>query len=158
MRLTKVAKKAIVRSIMDDVPKLFTDEAQAHRDIQEALVKNMSAEVRKVYRIAPRALRTQHFSGWEYGFSSSFELIVGDADTRLVTKPYRESCTQRNELRMKIEGIVEGCNTTKQLLAMLPEFEKYIPQEAAPSKNLPAVANVVADLTKMGWPKKGEKA
>jgi hypothetical protein len=39
-------------------------------------------------------------------------------------------------------------------MTRLPEFEKYFPAEDAPiSKNLPALANMVADLTKLGWPK-----
>lgn len=35
----------------------------------------------------------------------------------------------------------------------MPEAEKYLPKEAKSSTNVPAVANVVADLVKAGWPK-----
>ena len=158
MRLTKVTKKAIVRSIMNDVLKFVTNDKEGKQQIQDALVAAMSPEARKLYKQNPKALREKYVTAWSVGFDSSFEVIVGDADIDDAIKPFVDAYKAREELRHKLEGIVEGCSTTKQLLALAPEFEKYIPQEAAPSKNLPAVANVVADLTKMGWPKKGEQA
>ena len=35
----------------------------------------------------------------------------------------------------------------------LPEFAKYLPKAVAKTDNLPAVANLVADFVKAGWPK-----
>jgi hypothetical protein len=53
--------------------------------------------------------------------------------------------------------VAEGASTRKALVAALPEFEKYLPAEVeAPVRSLPAIANVVAEFTKAGWPK-GEK-
>ena len=40
------------------------------------------------------------------------------------------------------------------LAAMLPEFEKYLPSETpALDRTVPAVANVVTDFMRAGWPK-----
>ncbi len=57
-----------------------------------------------------------------------------------------------------LRGVVEGCNTVKQLKEALPEFAKYAPHEEATSKNLPALANVVAEFSKAGWPKDSRPA
>ena len=47
--------------------------------------------------------------------------------------------------------------TVDKFFEAFPEFEKYLPSEAQPTKNLPALANVVADLSKLGWPKNATK-
>ena len=157
MRLDKHTKKAIHRAIMDDVPKFFTNEDTDKQEIQAALVKAMSPLARKLYKQNPTALAKKHFCSWDYGFRSSFDLIVGGADSAAILKPYKDANDQRSSVGKRIEGIIEGCSTLKQLKTLLPEFEKYMPSEAEPTKNLPAVANVVADLTKLGWPKGGKK-
>lgn len=157
MRLDKYTKKAIHRAIMADVPKLFTNDEAAKQEIQEALVKAMSPLARKLYKQNPAALAKRHFSSWDYGFRSSVDLIVGDADSAAVLKPYKDAHDRRSSVGERIESVIEGCSTLKQLKALLPEFEKYMPSETAPSKNLPAVANIVSDLTKLGWPKGGAK-
>lgn len=46
-----------------------------------------------------------------------------------------------------------ACKTLKQARERLPEFEKYPPKDVEKSPTmLPALANLVADLTKVGWP------
>jgi len=155
MKLTKSSKKAIVSAIMYDVPKYVPNFEEGVRKLQEEVVKAMSPEVRKLYKTTPKALATQYVHGYSSGFDSTFTVITGDVDLEPILEPYRKAHDERYAVRTKIEGIVEGCSTTTQLRKLLPEFDKYIPTDAEPTKNLPAVANVVADLTKMGWPKKG---
>jgi hypothetical protein len=61
-------------------------------------------------------------------------------------------------LRSKLKGAAYACTTTKQLRELLPEFDKYLPEEvAASARSLPVVANIVAEFTKAGWPSKGKK-
>jgi phosphoglycolate phosphatase-like HAD superfamily hydrolase len=150
MRLDKHTKQAILRSIVDDIPKP-TVQAARH-DIQAALVKSMSPLARKLYKQNPAALAKDRV-GYDHGFDYSAMVVVGDADFDAVMRPYVEANDQRRDVYNKLKGIIEGCTTLKQLKILLPEFEKYMPTETAPTKNLPAVANVVADLTKLGWPK-----
>jgi len=154
MRLDKHTKQAILRSIVDDIPRPTVEVAKV--EIQAALVKSMSPLARKLYKQNPAALAKGHI-GYEHGFEYSHTVIVGDADFAAVMKPYVEAKDQRREVYNKLKGIIDGCTTLKQLKTLLPEFEKYMPTEIAPTKNLPAVANVVADLTKLGWPKGGAK-
>ena len=157
MRLDKYTKSSIIRAIMDDVP--APDKAKRRADLQAAVVKVMSPEVRKVYNKTPSALRTHHvgdviYDG--YGWNTR-DIIAGDVTDKVIEeiiKPYKAEDEARHATKRKLQGIVEGCSTLKQLQTLLPEFKQYMPTEAAPTKNLPAVANMVADLSKLGWPKK----
>ena len=58
------------------------------------------------------------------------------------------------ELETKLMAAANSCTTRKALVELLPEFEKYLPaDQAAACKTLPAVANIMADFVKAGWPK-----
>jgi hypothetical protein len=157
MRLDKYTKSSIIRAIMDDVP--APDKVKRRADLQAAVAKVMSPEVRKVYNKTPGALRTHHvgdviYDG--YGWNTR-DIIAGDVTDKVIEeilKPYKAEDEARYATKRKLQGIVEGCSTLKQLQTLLPEFKQYMPTEAAPTKNLPAVANMVADLSKLGWPKK----
>ena len=155
MRLDKYAKSSIVRAIMNDVPPI--DKVARRLAVQAAIVKAMSPEVRKVFKSNPGALRTAYVGDVvENDDYSSRSITVGDVtDKQLeeILKPYKEEDSARHDTKRKLQGIVEGCSTLKQLQTLLPEFKQYMPTEAAPTKNLPAVANMVADLSKLGWPK-----
>ena len=155
MRLDKYTKSSIIRAIMNDVP--MPDKEKRRAELQAAIVKAMSPEARKLYNKTPSALRTYHFGEIIYtGNWSSRDLVIGDVNSETLTalaKPYEDEDEARRSAKDKIAGIVGGCNTLGQLKKLLPEFVSYFPTETAPAKNLPAVANVVADLTKLGWPK-----
>ena len=158
MRIDKYTKQAIVRSIMQDVPPV--DKDKRYIDLQAAIVKAMSPEVRKVFKSTPGALRTQYVGDLcSIGYGSR-ELVVGDVhkDTvEALAKPYRDEDKARHEAKCKLQSAIEACSTLKQLNDRLPEFKKYFPTEQPPTKNLPAIANVVADLSKLGWPKDAKK-
>jgi hypothetical protein len=157
MRLDKYAKQAIVKSIMADVPK--PDKTKRRADLQAAIVKAMSPDVRKVFKSSPDALKTSYFGDLMYDgvHWNTRDLVVGDVpDEKLkeLAKPYRDEDKAIDEARIKLQGAIEGCTTRKALMTRLPEFEKYYPAEDAPmSKSVPALANVMADLSKLGWPK-----
>ena len=157
MKITKYDRDAIVRAIMADVPK--PDKDKRRNDIQAAIVKAMNPAVRKVYKDFPGALRTSHVGDLVYNdrYDSRY-LIVGDVAEKVleeILKPYREEDNARHNAQAKLHGAIHSCTTRKALMDRLPEFEKYFPAESAPmSKNLPALANVVSDLSKLGWPKK----
>lgn len=153
--ITKWDKQAIVKAIMADVPKV--DKKKRREELQAAVVKLMSPEARKLFKTTPRALRTYHVGDVIYdGNWGSREIIIGDViDAKvdeLCTK-YKEEDRARYDIECKLKGIVETCRTVKQLNDRLPEFKKYFPTVEKPVANLPAIANVVADLSKLGWPK-----
>jgi hypothetical protein len=155
MKLTKYEKEAIVRSIMQDVPPINKEKRRT--DLQASLVKAMSPEARKLYNRTPSALRTYNFGEIIYtGSYVSRELIVGDVNKEAISelaKPYEAEDKAYCDTQRKLHSIVGGCNTLAQLKKLLPEFVSYFPSETEPTKNLPAVVNMVADLSKLGWPK-----
>jgi hypothetical protein len=158
MKIDKFTRLSIVRAIMADVPK--PDKAKRRADLQAAIVKAMSPAVRKVFKECPGALKTHYFGDMLYDSLhwASRDLVIGDVTKEKLdelTKPYEDEDEARRVAQCKLQGVIESCTTRKQLMDRLPEFEKYYPAEGTPvSKNLPALANVVADLSKLGWPKK----
>jgi hypothetical protein len=81
---------------------------------------------------------------------------VGDVNASTLAdliKPYEEEDEARVKAERSLQYVVNGCTTLKQLETRLPEFKKYFPTAEKPAANLPALANVVADLSKLGWPK-----
>lgn len=153
MRLTKYDKQAIVRAIMLDVPK--PDRNKRGPELQAAIVKAMSPECRKLYNKTPSALRTK----WMGSIMSDYgarDLVQGDVNDSIIedlTAKYQAEDKARKDAEYKLSSAVEACATLKQLEARLPEFKKYFPTVDKPAANLPALANVVADLSKLGWPK-----
>jgi hypothetical protein len=159
MRLDKHTKSSIVKAIMNDVPKV--DKVKRRLAVQAAIVKAMSPDVRKVFKSNPGALMTNYVGDViDTDSYSSRSITVGDVtDKQLeeILKPYKEEDNAVYDAQRKLRAIVEGCSTLKQLQTLLPEFVDYMPTEAAPTKNLPAVANMVSDLSKLGWPKGAAK-
>lgn len=151
MKITKYEKEAIIRAIMHDVP--CTPDSMLKTEIQKAFVAAMSAPIQKLYKTHPKALRTDHVSSWDSGMGCRVEFIVGDADVKEAMKPFVAKKKERDDAHTKLSAIVNGCTTLAQLKKLLPEFISYFPSETVPTKNLPAVANMVADLSKLGWPK-----
>jgi hypothetical protein len=156
MKLTKLTKDAIILSIMNDVPK--PDRSKRHAEVQAALLKAMSPECRKVFNRTPDVFEKKYagrvtYDGVRYGTQ---HVCLGDAPKDALEKallPYKTEDEARDKANAQLEAAILGCNTLKQLEDLLPEFKKYYPTSHQPTKNLPALANVVADLTKLGWPK-----
>jgi hypothetical protein len=156
MKLNKYQKQAIVKAIMADTPK--PDMTKRRAAIQAGVVKLMSPAVRRVYNTTPKALQT-HYVGYlcyDGTNQNDRDIVKGDADEKdisAIIAPYEAEDEARREAEGNLRGVVEACSTLKQLKERLPEFIKYFPTEQAPTSNLPALANVVADLSRLGWPK-----
>ena len=158
MRLTETLREAFVRAVMADVPRvdyatMIADEAR------RMSIANMPKWLRDAcaeHKELLDHLRTDQ--DWASG--ASFFLAGPHTEenkaalAKLVAQE-KAQCAARLELRRKLEKVVRGCNTTKQLADALPEFAKYLPKENAVDRSVPAVANVVADFMQAGWP--GEK-
>jgi hypothetical protein len=154
-RITKWDKQAIVKAIMADVP--TPDKVKRREELQAAVVKVMSPECRKLYKKCPSALRTHHIGELIYdGTWPSRDIITGDVNSSIVDDlkaKYEAEDKKVSDARWALKGAIESCTTIKQLNDRLPEFKKYFPTVQKPVANLPALANVVADLSKLGWPK-----
>ena len=157
MKLNKYEKESIVRAIVNDIPQI--DFVKRHADIQADVVKAMSPECRKLYKRCPDALRTYFIGdiGYDGVTWGSREVIVGDVETSTLEKvlaPYKKEDAVRNAARAQLSCALMACSTTVQIAKRFPEFKSYLPTEEKPTANFPALANVVADLSKLGWPKK----
>ena len=158
MNLDKYTKQAIVKSIMADIPQ--PDRVKWAEEIKAAVVKAMSPEVRKLYKVKPHALRTACVPCTNPHRTWGDEFPVGDVtkeQIHAIVAPYEKQVQERRDMEHKLTAAFEGIRTLKAALKTFPEFKKYYPTEAQPTKNLPALANVVADLSKLGWPKQVTK-
>jgi hypothetical protein len=155
MKLTKLIKQSIVRAIIQDIPPI--DKEARALAINAAIVKAMSPEVRKLFKTHPAALRTKSVAYTNPFRHWGNDVTVGDVTDETIkeiVKPYEKQEEERTQAERRLFYAFEGINTLKQALTTFPEFKKYYPTEAEPTKNLPALANVMADLSKLGWPKK----
>lgn len=163
MKLTKYMKRAFINAALNDVPQIdFSEKIQAIA--QKAAVTMMPTAVRLAYKNCP-----DWFPLERHWFGDIGSILLPIPESKKLPKDARDEMhrllalrrdQQRllRELETKLRAATESCTTRKALAALLPEFEKYLPtDEPARIKNLPAVANLVADFAKAGWPKDKKK-
>lgn len=147
MKLTNYDRDTIIRAIFGDVPQ--PDDKIIKEGAQAALVKAMSPECRRLYNKSPQALRVDNF--YDIAHRIGFELIVGDADADKALAPWRDAKLKYEDAKYNLRMVIYSCSTLKRLKDLLPEFSSYFPTEDQPTKNLPAVTNLVTDIVKLGW-------
>ena len=171
MKLTNYLRNAFVSAVMQDVPVQDFDE-QTDKACVEAVAKELPETLRAAW-LDPLLrcyfdTRFLHPHGDFYVpvptplhmYNNSDDPTHPSYRIRNALLPLAEQRAEakkaRRELENKLHAVVAGCNTRKQLVEALPEFEKYAPQETAKLAGLPAVSGVVADLVAAGWPKGGK--
>ena len=107
-----------------------------------------------------------------YYLSSSFAQIGGNGlfdyeiaeivdcpEMLAIRQGYTDERNMLNNLRKQLTAVIASCTTLKQAKEALPEFIKYLPEEPGSviDRTVPVVGNLVADLSKAGWPKKDSK-
>jgi hypothetical protein len=163
MRLTKLIRQSFVRAAMNDVPSIDYDE-QCRKLLVDCVVSQMPPEMLKAYQKYPSMFATHgeyfHRVGYVY-FPCSSAIKPKPETMKAVTALMDKASEQgqkKRELQQKLEAAAESVTTRKALAALLPEFEKYLPAEAeGANRQVPAIANLVADFTKAGWPKGQEQ-
>lgn len=163
MRLTNKARETIVDLIISDIPKIDYDEL-ARRYLQDRARKNLTELVQDsdllktviphlkiTYINTPRGLSNVSVTG-------CYELDVDDV--KYLNTLAEVNCEQKRkiaELKNRILGLLGVCTTDTHAVELLPDFTKYIEKvcisDVLPSNSLP-VADIVNELTKLGWPKK----
>lgn len=161
MRLTNSIRSAFVSSVMNDVPSIDYIELmrkEANR-IGRAM---MPPEIAAVYDKYPKWFKEQWacIGSW-YGYGpfpfkdTAFrveDIQAIQAMDRL-KQLEKEQSLALSRLRNQLQQAAASATTTKALAEMFPEFAKYLPAEETKTRNLPAIADVVADFMKAGWPK-----
>jgi hypothetical protein len=161
MKLTKTLREAFVSAAMNDVPSIDYDE-QIQKLGTEAALAAMPPEVLTAYKKHPEYFDPNGFSitkdaGWHYVYVPAHSSFKFPEETRKkadeLKKLGQAQSRARNELRQKLEGVVNSVTTRKALAEALPEFTKYLPEELTKTSMLPAIANTVAEFVQAGWPK-----
>lgn len=172
MRLTESMRSAFVRAAMQDVPSNHkTYEAEAHKLLIQDSIDQLPKQLVSVAGDKNLSVYLNKRNHWFYKspFSSVYVFTDSHGDFRpsataqkkldALTEKAQAESTKLQELREKLEATAKSCNTRKQLAELLPEFEKYLPADApSAGRSVPAIANLVADFTKAGWPKGKAKA
>lgn len=177
MRLNESIRSAFVNAVLNDTPKVDYAE-QRRKIIQDHLFAIAPAAILRVYKDQDlrRFLRLDHVSyetaakgrmSWGLGKywlvpDSDHTYRVEDKETlkqlHAIDALEIAQVDQRTELEKKLRATILAFNTVKQARDALPEFVKYLPDEADPKcKTLPAITDLVTDLVKAGWPDKGKK-
>lgn len=184
MNLNKYVKQAIVSSVIADIPRpaLTGLEEKLQAIVDADIAKHAPPELAAMWAKkemrewltweayqAGRLTKTPvhhselvaHVSTVQKGKWSGSPRKLSEAAQEQYDKLYTAAAQEHEavqQVRVKLQGSLESIRTRKQFVAAYPELEKYAPTEAARSAMLPALANVVADLSKLGWPKDAGKA
>ena len=164
MKLTNYIRDAFIHAAMQDVPTIHYGELIQKQVLHEALAA-LPASVAKLYKDK----NTRSFLKLEYYYFGNIGTLIPCShhqsgkdssffDVVQINKLLgldKEQSNKLHVLRSKLHAAAYGCSTRKQLLDLLPEFEKYLPADEAKAMkiNLPTVANIVGDFVKAGWPK-----
>lgn len=167
MKLNQNIRSAFIRAAMNDVP-MIDYQQQAIDIVQKTAIDLMPAVVKAIYGDPETTdwVKVDYvylpgsFSGVRVPVTNDSSYYLRDKTPNVwkqleeLARLHREQNEQRKELESKLSSVANSVTTRKALIGLLPEFEKYLPQdETAAIKTLPAVANVVSDFMKAGWPK-----
>lgn len=172
MRLTNTIRNAFVRAAMNDVPEINYEE-EAQKIGKAAISASLPASVQKMIKdpLASEYLNCEYITMPRY--FSNFYFYAQRNDQSVLQNKHPEVWAQitelhakqdqqskaRRELENKLRAVANSVTTRKALVAALPEFEKYLPEDEEKAiRTLPVVTNVVADFAKAGWPKDQKKA
>lgn len=165
MKLSNYIRDAFVRAAMDDVPQIDYDK-QAADLVQADFVEQMPPKIKAMYRdkelrgwLGTETVCTPGRLSNVCVYGKALTVTPGTA-TKLseLSDSKMTQDKQRLDLKQRLRAAAYSVTTRKALVALLPEFEKYLPaDEQAALRTVPVVANLVTDFVKARWPK-GEKA
>jgi hypothetical protein len=165
MKLTKYDRQAFVKAVMADIPQIDYRE-QVRKLVYEDSIEQLPKCLQEAARDEKAKQYIQTTTVYVMALSNSFS-VFGQRhhDYKLSTKiakkleelkaAHTEQKAKLDAVERKLTASIEACTTLKMAKERLPEFDKYLPQDRTPEKGayLPAVANLVADLSTLGWPK-----
>jgi hypothetical protein len=176
MKLTNYMRDAYVTAVLADTPTLNIKELneEVHKIAIADALMSLPDAIRKcwVKNETRPYLYTKllGFGSREFGFCfdsiylpccQSFALVLSAEATekiKVIGAKAKAALDLDENLRRKLRAAAYGCNTRKQLADLMPEFVKYLPaDEVTGARTQLAVANVVSDFVKAGWPKDGKK-
>ena len=169
MKLTNCDRDAFVASAMEDVPTIDYHE-KARKLWIETIKASLPVDLLNAITKYPDWFSSNYvcLPGMLQNFSTVFrgdnidpdewhkdfpELIAQISE---MADKLKEQQASHQKLRDQLRGAISLCNTLKQAEEALPEFKKYLPEDRDGDKKcrqMPVIANLVADLMNAGWPK-----
>jgi predicted house-cleaning noncanonical NTP pyrophosphatase (MazG superfamily) len=170
MRLTNFLRDSFIRAAMNDVPQVDYHE-QAKKYAEEQLFKKLPKEIQALAKdkklnewlnreYISMPVNISNFYGFTDKGNNGVLKNIPEVWTKIeeFSRLIRQQSETYNALESRLRSVAYACTTRKQLLEALPEFEQYLPEEEAKAiATLPAVANVLSDFVKAGWPKNQPK-
>ena len=158
MKLTKYARQAFIRSVLQAVPQIdykdqYNKVAKAALDAQlPPLIKQVIAEGLQAH------LRHSHWYG-KHCMGGVFHYVQeeinfsDDVNKQLesIHKLHHAQEEARDDLHSKIRAAIYSCTTVKQASERMPELIKHLPTEFKETPNVPAPINLMDDLKAAGF-------
>lgn len=172
MKLTKYHKECFVSAVMRDVPQV--DYAEQYQKLVEKDMLDQASPLLK-QALGDPEIRSMLLSGHvsaspdtikaNNSYHSSYSLNMGSVavyrgfESSATAKKQAEKImnaalvaqTARKALEDKVSAAIFACSTLKVAQERMPEFMKYLPEEAYKGTFLPSIANMTADLLTAGW-------
>ena len=158
MRLTNYMRNAFISAAMNDVPRQDFED-QMRTLLIEAAISCLPPKVRALYddpATRDFVCHTRLSHRFNYTYVPGLGTLPEGVQEKYgeLKEKQKEQDTRLHGLRHQLHDVAYSARTRKALVALLPEFEKYLPaDDSAACKTLPAIANVMVDFTKAGWPK-----
>jgi hypothetical protein len=166
MKLTNYHRQAFVSAVMLDLPSIDYAE-QFKKLIEDDMLVVAPPKIAALLK--DKALRCYLLTG-ESSYGPPGHRYSSMVGTVTVFKHYEPSAgavtgatalqklakaqmASREAIEAQIAAVIQSCTTLKAAHDRLPEFAKYLPEEAVKGTMLPAIANLASELAKMGWPK-----
>ena len=184
MKLTKTHKAEFVQAVLADVPtKNYPTQAEdLARKLCQAKYKELGLDKVDPTRLSYASIYVRVWASdimladrpkdGSYYPVNTFAQIAGKGlneheiaeitdcpEMMAIRQGFADELNMLNNLRKQLTAVIAACSTLKQAKEALPEFIKYLPEESGNvvDRTLPVVGNLVADLSKAGWPKKDSK-
>lgn len=164
IKLTKAMRQEICEKIMADVPKVdYVTQARelVEKDMYDALpddVKEFYDKHKELLMgaqvcIAPTSGGTSIWIRvWGYGYSAQIPLATAAAARDLLELNKKQE-KHLNTLSSKVMQTLCAYTTVAKLRNDCPQFDKYLPNEAAINYPVAVVGSPIPDLMLAGWPK-----
>ena len=166
MRLTNYIRDAFVTAALQDVPQVDFSE-QVSKIVVDDAVGQLPLAVQKLWKDSATRPYVKTTSAYYLGSSTMVPTHSAHCNPALsqetlaklneITRAKQAQTELMDALKTKLRAAAYGCTTRKALAELLPEFDKYLPEEETKGSNLPAVANLLSDFVKAGWPKDAKK-
>lgn len=174
MNLTKAHREHIAQLVMQDTPRRHKLDIQDRLQaiVDKAITERGPEGVRHLWKdkeYGNYLHRTSTNAGYlrpkpdaRYESDAPYVSLLADYDfpdddplrkeIAAVIADHLEEQAQRNQVRQQLQATLAGIRTRKQFLERFPELAKYAPTEPGTDRSVPAIANVMAALSTLGWP------